>query len=200
MIPPTLYSKELLTPDLYASYPIRLANTIWSMTVDPQAWSPSTTFAVSVGMAGRWYRPQNRDNDPNGPGNYQLGKPCENEQRADIGQQTSGIDLACSLPSYKNSFKEDTTFQAMVGYDKSEGWLFTFDTAETLRKKLCEAKSNVTGLRLTIVASDIGSEDYTDNCGFGPVSRLRMLKALSLFFAHNYTSSADKSNCITVTG
>ncbi|KAL1442208.1 hypothetical protein MTO96_046506 [Rhipicephalus appendiculatus] len=169
------------------------------MTVDPQAWSPSTTFAVSVGMAGRWYRPKNRDNDTNGPGNYQLGKPCVNEQRADLGKQTSEIDYACRLPSYKNSFKVDTTFQAMVGYDKSEGWLFTFDTAETLRKKLCEAKSNVTGLRLNLVASDIGSEDYADECGFGRVSRLWMLKLLSLFFSDSYNSSADKSNCLMFT-
>ncbi|XP_075742696.1 uncharacterized protein LOC142796290 isoform X2 [Rhipicephalus microplus] len=200
MIPPTLLSKELLEPDLYASYTVRLANTIWSMTVNPQAWSPRTTFAVSVGMAGRWYRPKRRNSDSHGAGNYQLGKPCENEQRGDIGQQTSGIDLACSFPSYKNSFTVDTTFQAMVGYDKVQGWLFTFDTAETLRYKLCEAKSNVTALRLNLVASDIGSEDYTDICGFGAVSRLRMLKAVSLFFAHNYTSSAEKSICLTVTG
>ncbi|XP_049269055.1 uncharacterized protein LOC125757518 [Rhipicephalus sanguineus] len=102
--------------------------------------------------------------------------------------------------NYKNSFKVDTKFQAMVGYDEGEGWLFTFDTAETLRKKLCEAKSNVTALRLNIVASNIGSEDYTNKCGFGSLSRLRMLKALSLFFAHNYTSSAEKSKCLKVKG
>ncbi|KAL1476427.1 hypothetical protein MTO96_036509 [Rhipicephalus appendiculatus] len=162
MIPPTLMSKQLLTPDLLDFYPVRLANTIWSMTKNPEAWSPTTSFAVSVGMSGRWYKPRGNDNDPNGPGNYQLGKPCGNEQRADIKQQASPIAFGCSMQSYRNSFKVDTTFQAVVGYDKSDGWLFTFDSAETLRKKLCESKSNVTALKLNIVAANIGSEDYTN--------------------------------------
>ncbi|KAL3224089.1 hypothetical protein MRX96_026677 [Rhipicephalus microplus] len=207
MIPPTLLSKELLTPDLQNVYPVRLvsnsflyANTIWSMTVNPAAWSSTTSFAVSIGMSGRWYRPRDTDSDPHGLGNYQLGKPCASEQRPDIQQQTSPIVFACTMPSYNKSFKVDTTFQAVVGYDKVEGWLFTFDSAETLRKKLCEAKSNVTALKLNIVAANIGSEDYTNQCGLGPLSRLRMLKALSLYFAHNYTSSADKSKCLQVNG
>ncbi|XP_075741136.1 uncharacterized protein LOC142789991 [Rhipicephalus microplus] len=227
MIPPTLLSKELLTPDLQNVYPVRLANTIWSMTVNPAAWSSTTSFAVSIGMSGRWYRPRDTDSDPHGLGPYQLGKPCASEQRPDIQQQTSPIVFACTMPSYNKSFKVDTTFQAVVGYDKVEGWLFTFDSAETLRKKvrtcvifaavlaklkrfisvlpiwdfdLCEAKSNVTALKLNIVAANIGSEDYTNQCGLGPLSRLRMLKALSLYFAHNYTSSADKSKCLQVNG
>ncbi|KAH6936872.1 hypothetical protein HPB50_023814 [Hyalomma asiaticum] len=110
------------------------------------------------------------------------------------------IRLGCSKKSYNDSLMVDPVFQAMVGYDKNEGWLFTFDSGETLRQKLCEAKSNVTDLQLNIVASNIGSEDYLNQCGLGPLPRLRMLKALSLFFAHNYTSSADKSRCLMVTG
>ncbi|KAH7985044.1 hypothetical protein HPB49_026631 [Dermacentor silvarum] len=105
---------------------------------------------------------------------------------------------ACNDQRYNSSFKIDQTFQAMVGYNKDHGFLFTFDTAETLRLKLCEAKSNVTDLKLHVAAANIGAEDHTNQCGLGSLSRLRMLKALSLFFAHNYTSSAQKSKCLLV--
>ncbi|XP_049522556.1 uncharacterized protein LOC125945043 [Dermacentor silvarum] len=171
---------------------------MWSLTENPAAWTPTTSFGLSVGMEGRWYQPKNRDQDPNGPGKFQLGMPCKRGLRFGFATQTTRIALACNDQRYNETFKVDKKFQAMVGYDKGEGFLFTFDTAETLRSKLCEAKSNVTNLKFYIAAADIGAEDHNNVCGLGALSRLRMLKALAHFFAYNYTSSAQKSECLLV--
>ncbi|XP_065307500.1 uncharacterized protein [Dermacentor albipictus] len=198
MVSPTLLNKQLLTPDLYGIYSVRLANVMSSLTTSPAAWPPTTSFAVSVGLEGRWYKPKDRDHDPNGPGNYQLGMPCRNELPHGFTKQTSDIIQACRDQRYNTTFKIDQKFQAMVGYNKDHGFLFTFDTAETLRSKLCEAKSNATATKFYIAAAVIGAEDHVNTCGLGALRRLHMLKALAHFFAYNYTSAAQKSACLLV--
>ncbi|XP_072143655.1 uncharacterized protein [Dermacentor andersoni] len=198
MVSPTLLNKQLLPPDIYSIYSVRLAEVMSSLTVNPAAWPPTTSFGVSVGMQGRWYKPKDRDYDPNGPGNYQLGKPCANELPLGFTKQTSDIIWACRNHGYNKTFKIDQTFQAMVGYDKQFGFLVTFDTAETLRSKLCEAKSTAPAAKFYIAAAAIGAEDHVNACGFGALTRLRMLKALTYFFAYNYTSAAQKSACLLV--
>ncbi|XP_070392184.1 uncharacterized protein [Dermacentor albipictus] len=192
MVPPNLLNKQLLTPDLYGIYSVRLADVISSLTENPAAWTPTTSFAVSVGLEGRWYTPKDQDGD------YQLGMPCTNEIPAWIGKQAREIEMACYNRFYNFTFKIDQKFQAMVGYDKIDGLLFTFDTAETLRSKLCEAKSTATATKFYIVAANIGAVDYDNWCGFGALRRLHMLKALAHFFAYNYTSAAQKSACLLV--
>ncbi|XP_054930552.2 uncharacterized protein [Dermacentor andersoni] len=198
MIPPTRLNKKYLPPDLDSTYSVRLDDVISSLTVNPAAWTPTTSFAVSVGIEGRWYQPKDRDYDIYGPGNYQLGLRCGNALPRGLTKQTSDIALACRDHRYKNSFKLNAFYQAMWGFDKPDGFLFTFDSAETLRSKLCEAKSNVTATKFYIVAAGIGGEDHLNTCGFGALSRLRMLKALAHFFAYNYTSAAQKSACLSV--
>ncbi|XP_075543909.1 uncharacterized protein LOC142578404 [Dermacentor variabilis] len=135
MVSPTLLSPRLLPSNLYSIYSVRLVSVMHTLTKNRAAWTPTTSFAVSVGLEGRWYRPKDRDHDPNGPGNYQLGMPCANELPFGLTKQTSEIMLACRDQRYNKTFKIDQTFEAMVGFDKQHGFLFTFDTAETLRAK-----------------------------------------------------------------
>ncbi|KAH7969447.1 hypothetical protein HPB52_018259 [Rhipicephalus sanguineus] len=104
----------------------------------------------------------------------------------------------CKDPIYNASFYMDNKFKALVTYDKAKERLFTYDSASTLREKLCETRENVTNLKYTIVAQNIQFEDESYVCGHGPFSRLRMLKALARFFFYNYTHAGLKAACNSV--
>ncbi|KAL1480674.1 hypothetical protein MTO96_034693 [Rhipicephalus appendiculatus] len=110
MVPPTITSRRLLQHVPPNAYPVRLGNTIWSLAYDTDKWPPNITFAVSLGMAGRWYRPKYPDNKPNTPGNYTLGFPCATEEHLPRGQMVNVTELC---ETKKNMTQLHYTFAAV---------------------------------------------------------------------------------------
>ncbi|XP_037568117.2 uncharacterized protein LOC119448989 [Dermacentor silvarum] len=198
LVPPTILSSELLDPPFSKSlYPVRLADSIYHLQHKHDLWPSTTTYAVAVGMGGRWYVPLYADFAPNSPGNYSLGQKCRPRKPTEEDQITN-IAEACTNPSLNNTFQLDTQFQALVAYNKKERLFFTYDSASTLRTKLCSTKANMTDLKYTLAAADIQFEDANNNCGYGSFPRLRMLKKLAQFFAFTYTSSAQRRPCLAL--
>ncbi|XP_072143675.1 uncharacterized protein [Dermacentor andersoni] len=196
MVPPTITSKRLLRHVVGDAYPVRLGNTIWSLAVDSHHWPPNIAFAVTLGMAGRWYRPKYPDNVYPSTGNYTLGFPCAADEHAPMGQMVN-VTEACIDQKYSSNFKYDFAYKSEFTYNKQEKWLFTYDTARSLRLKLCETKKNMTHVHYTFAAVNIQFEDAKDYCGFGEFPRLRVLKALARFFAFNYTSDSQEQACLS---
>ncbi|KAL3224122.1 hypothetical protein MRX96_026705 [Rhipicephalus microplus] len=150
MVPPTITSKRLLRHVPSKAYP---GNTIWSLAVDTDKWPPNITFAISLGMAGRWYRPKYPDVKPGTPGNYTLGFPCAAEEYSPRGQMVN-VTEACIDQRYSGNFNYDIAYKSEFTYNKNEKWLFTYDTARALRLKLCETKRNMTQLHYTYTSPD----------------------------------------------
>ncbi|KAH7969267.1 hypothetical protein HPB52_016408 [Rhipicephalus sanguineus] len=203
LVPPVLYSTELLDPSaLNGTYPIRLVRVISALaTLAKQQRALTSTFAVAVGMSGRWYVPEYPDKLVGTPGNYSFGHLCKKSRRGDIllRDQISSIAEGCETPNFNNTFSIDTTFQALFTYDKTDKEFFTYDSASTLRFKLCEAKANVADLHYSIVADGIQYEDFYNVCGYGSYHRLHVLKRLAAFLAENYTSPSQQGACKLLT-
>ncbi|XP_070390836.1 uncharacterized protein [Dermacentor albipictus] len=168
-----------------------------------QPWPSNMMYAMSLGMAGRWYAPCDRGSlTRRGPAGFALGKKCGgacNQEKLLPEDQITDIARACSRPAFNNSFYQDRTFNALVTYDDPAGLVFTYDSPRNLRTKLCKAKKNATSLQYTFVAADIQLEDAHGICGYGPFPRLYMLKKLAAFFAYNYTSAGKETQCRAVT-
>lgn len=198
MVPPTILSEGLLKRDLLRSeYPVRLARTLASLASKASLWPSTYSFAVTLGIEGRWYRPKSPDTTTGIPGNYSLGKRCA--MTTPPSGQLGSISEVCKNPNYNSTFYFDKKFKALVAYNKTERWLFTYDSALALRLKLCEANLNALSLKYSLAAVNIEFEDAKDDCGFGPFHRLQQLKALAAFLSNNYTSPASESACRSLT-
>ncbi|XP_065307374.1 uncharacterized protein [Dermacentor albipictus] len=196
LIPPTILSSELLDPPFSNSlYPVRLADSIYHLHHKHYLWPSTTTYAVAVGLGGRWYVPLYSDFAPNDPGNYTLGQKCRPRKPTED-DQIANIAEACKNPALNNTFQLDREFQALVAYNKTERLFFTYDSASSLRYKLCTTKANMTDLKYTLAAADVQFEDASNTCGYGSFPRLRMLKKLAEFFAFRYTSRTQRTSCL----
>ncbi|XP_070390915.1 uncharacterized protein [Dermacentor albipictus] len=198
IVPPVLYSAELLEPAfLNTTYRIRLVRVIASLQAGKKDWPAATVLAVSVGMGGRHYFPLYPDSLDGTPGNFSLGHRCA-PNNLPASKLIGSIVEVCKDRVYNSTFYLDTTFQALVAYDKANAKLFTYDSASSLRYKLCETKSNATSISYTIVADNIQFEDATNECGYGAFSRLRTLKALTHFFFDDYSDASFRDACLSV--
>ncbi|XP_070390837.1 uncharacterized protein [Dermacentor albipictus] len=198
MVPPTILQEGLLKHNLRLSeYPVRLATTLESLALKASLWPSTSSFAVTLGMEGRWYRPKFPDNITDMPGNYSLGRRCA--KKAPHSGQLASISEVCKRPIYNSTFHFDKKFKALVTYNKTKRWLFTYDNAYALRLKLCEANVNALSLKYSLAAVNIEFEDGKGDCGFGPYHRLQQLKTLAAFLSTNYTSPADESACMSFT-
>ncbi|XP_049522139.1 uncharacterized protein LOC125944816 [Dermacentor silvarum] len=160
-------------------------------------------YAVSAGMAGRWYQPCDQGAmSSHGPTGYSLGNTCGHlckKFKVLRQNQITDIAKACIQPAFNNSFYVDTQFHALVSYNVRQELVFTYDSPENLRSKLCISKKNATNVKYTFAAVDIELEDAHGICGYGPFPRLHMLKKLAAFFAFNYTSAKKVTECMAVT-
>ncbi|XP_075741147.1 uncharacterized protein LOC142790003 [Rhipicephalus microplus] len=194
MVPPTILSESLLKRALLRSeYPVRLEKTLEDLSSRASLWPSITSFAVTLGIEGRWYMPNLTDTIIGAPGNYSLGLPCS--KKVPPSGQLGGISKVCSDATLNGTFYFDKKFKALVTYDKAERWLFTYDSASALQAKLCEAKLNALSFKFSLAAVNIEFEDGNNKCGHGAFLRLHRLKKLAPFLANNYTTTAMESAC-----
>ncbi|XP_037505163.1 uncharacterized protein LOC119381395 isoform X1 [Rhipicephalus sanguineus] len=120
MVPPTIASRNVLRHVPKNAYPVRLGNTIWSLTYDSDHWPPNITFAVSLGMAGRWYRPKYPDHVPGRADNYALGFPCATEEHSPRGQMVNVTELC---ETKENMTQLRYTFAAVnIQFEDAKGY------------------------------------------------------------------------------
>ncbi|XP_054930661.1 uncharacterized protein [Dermacentor andersoni] len=191
MVPPTIRSTQLLHLYNKAEYPIRLDTIISSLASKQAQWPAAVSFALALGMGGRWYVPKNP------PANVSLGDECAHNHYP-AGDQIVSITKACSNRGFNSTFYHDATYEASVAYDSSQNWLFTYDSAVSLRSKLCKSKRIAVDVDYTLAAVNIQFEDSMNNCGFGVYPRLTMLKAVAGFLTRNYTSAAKEGACMAL--
>ncbi|KAL1437446.1 hypothetical protein MTO96_048934 [Rhipicephalus appendiculatus] len=146
----------------------------------------STRLGVSVTMFGRWYKPRY----PTSLGNYSLMQPCGKF----YSEQITSIAKACREKPYRR-FHFDNVYRAPFSFNRQEEMLFTYDSVESLRSKLCEGKANLPEIPYVIAAFGIELEDWRDVCGFGAFFRLRFLKKLLNFLRHSDESPMDVTAC-----
>ncbi|KAL3224101.1 hypothetical protein MRX96_026686 [Rhipicephalus microplus] len=94
LIPPTILSSDLLdSPFNKSLYPVRLADSIYHLQHRHELWPSTTTYAVAVGLGGRWYTPYHSDFIPDKPGNYSLGHRCRPRKPTEDDQITNIAEL-----------------------------------------------------------------------------------------------------------
>ncbi|XP_065296152.1 uncharacterized protein [Dermacentor albipictus] len=137
---------------------------------------PALTVAVSVAMFGRWYKPRHA-NEPGaagGPGSYSLFSMCE---PTGDDEQLGSVTQACRLPMW-SSRVYSTEHHSEYCYDMNMERIFTFDTATTLREKLCLQKARVGSVNYALAAFNLEYADGRGECGEGDFSELRALRRL----------------------
>ncbi|XP_075543612.1 uncharacterized protein LOC142578077 [Dermacentor variabilis] len=142
-------------------------------------------------MGGRWYVPKNP------PANISLGDECAHDHYP-AGNQIVSITKVCSTQGFNSPSYHDGTYEASVAYDSSRNWLFTYESAVSLRSKVCKSKRKTVDVDYTLAAVNIQFEDFMNNCGFGLYHRLTMLKAVAGFLTQNYTSAAKEHACMAL--
>ncbi|XP_075543576.1 uncharacterized protein LOC142578042 [Dermacentor variabilis] len=204
MVPPTILTADVLEDLLQDGfYGIRMGSSISHLAANHHHWPPNMMYAVSLGMAGRWYAPRDKGSmTSSGPIDYGLGEKCGGACKKGKllrEHQITEIAQACSRPTINNTFYRDRLFHALVTYDVVAELVFTYDSPRNLPTKLCKAKTNATNVEYTFAPADIQLEDAHGSCGYGPFPRLYMLKKLAAFFAYNYTSAGRERECRAVT-
>ncbi|XP_077486312.1 uncharacterized protein LOC144097460 [Amblyomma americanum] len=146
---------------------------------------------LSVGVYGRWYF------DPTDPkGNVEadtVGTLCQPKK---IIEQMASVAEACAEPKYK-PLHESKRIDCKYVVDNETNRRFVFDSANTLQRKLCTSKRNVTGLQFGIAAARVEFSDSEGLCSKNKFPLLSMLKKLVNFFKDEYKSAADFENCLT---
>ncbi|KAH6935736.1 hypothetical protein HPB50_008677 [Hyalomma asiaticum] len=192
MVPPVIYSSYFLMPDqLDGLYGIRLDRVLSTLESMRDNWPSTTMIAVSIGMGARMYSPRYPDKLPDTPGNFSLGEQCKPTGRA---EQIISITEVCENPIYKSP-EFDGRYQSFYLYDKSKALMYAYETAATLRFKLCDTKREVQSLRYTIVADNIELADIHNACGYGEYGEVRMLEVLARFLVYSYSAPQDDAAC-----
>ncbi|XP_065284805.1 uncharacterized protein [Dermacentor albipictus] len=145
-------------------------------------------LSVSVGLAGRWY--STRPDQRGAAKRYVLGQPCLPSK---IVPPLASATKMCGSPDVRQS----ENFHSKFVLVKNNSMVFTFDTPDTFRYKLCASKKNMTTVNYGITAANIEFADARGHCGRGetfPV--LRTLKRLVEFFEHRYVSEEDFKTCL----
>ncbi|XP_049513972.1 uncharacterized protein LOC119431736 [Dermacentor silvarum] len=101
--------------------------------------------------------------------------------------------LVCRDSAYTVAYHKEEP-QGAVAYNRGAGKLLAYDNPESLRRKLCAARSNVTAVKYGFTAFNVEYEDATNRCGEGSFSRLRALKDLLNAFARR-DSSEEAEEC-----
>ncbi|KAL1416339.1 hypothetical protein MTO96_028062 [Rhipicephalus appendiculatus] len=150
-------------------------------------------LSVSVGLYGRWHFVDSKQGtklEDHRPGSQCL--PVVNDT------QKTGIYEVCVDPKYR--ILDDDKFHCKFTLGKTNDLLkvMVFDTAETLRHKVCSSKKNATQVKYGITAAQLEYADSSGHCKNGTFPLLRALKQIVKFFKDNYTSEANFENCVAL--
>ncbi|KAL1446016.1 hypothetical protein MTO96_028952 [Rhipicephalus appendiculatus] len=191
MVPPTIASSQLLPSLVNSEYPIRLDRVVAAMASGQTQWPADVSFALAFGMGGRWYMPRRP------PNSISLGDECSHTRHPG-GFQITSISTACADRGLNSTFHHDATYDAPVAYRRSDNWLFTYESAHSLRSKICKTKRTALDVNYTLAAVNIQFEDFLNYCGHGPHRRLVMLRTVAVFLARSYASADKESTCLTL--
>ncbi|XP_077496216.1 uncharacterized protein LOC144107101 [Amblyomma americanum] len=150
----------------------------------------SAALFVSVGVYGRWYF--DRIDNGNSSEGDTVGTPCLPHK---FPEQMDSAAKVCG----NNKYGEPHDCQKMdcrFVVDQEENKRLVFDSADTLRRKLCRSKRNVTDFKYGIVAARVEHSDASGGCGGGKFPLLKALKKLMQFFNGGHASEAALQKCL----
>ncbi|KAL3199429.1 hypothetical protein MRX96_014067 [Rhipicephalus microplus] len=128
-----------------------------------QAQGLDTMYAVTVTMAGRWYKPRQPDNlNVKYPGKYRvgyLGKVEDYPQKAHVQDVCGNTSL-----EFTKHFEYTAFHLTAFAWDKKVGLTVTFESLEALQKKLCFAFQNHTTLLVGVSIYDANYDATPRNC------------------------------------
>ncbi|XP_077519811.1 uncharacterized protein LOC144129533 [Amblyomma americanum] len=165
-------------------------------------------IGVSFTLKGRLWVPRSHDDSatPSAMGSFGLFRECDHVSL----DQDMFPALVC-LPPYTRFYMNialDQDAQTMVTFDRDSYILpfpkatFAFDNHVTYRRKVCDAKFNLTQVHFTLAAYDVNFDATNVNCPnshfVGNYTRTAMLKKLSLFLRDKYTDWAKRAACLAV--
>ncbi|KAL3224114.1 hypothetical protein MRX96_026697 [Rhipicephalus microplus] len=201
MVPPTYLHTAVTAAAQSNPYKDNLDSIFTYLPAYSDKWPLNTQRAVAVGLHGIWYTPCTAGPIVNNrPANYSLGNICGSScQKYKITRknQITSIIKACMQQAYNSSFYVDSTYNTLVAFDVKEELIFTYDGTTNLRSKICQAKKSATNVTNLMAAVDIQFEDYNNTCGHGRYPRLYMLRQLSAFLSHGYTSPDKEAECLS---
>ncbi|KAH6940708.1 hypothetical protein HPB50_005267 [Hyalomma asiaticum] len=143
-----------------------------------QAEGLDTMYAVTMTMAGRWYKPRRPDNqNVLYPGKYRVGYLCKLEGYP----QKAHVQDVCGNKSLEFTDHFQYTAHHLCGFawDKKAGLTVTFDTLEAIQIKICYAFENNTQLLVGLSVYDANYDAAPRNCKFfggAPWSRMQWIE------------------------
>lgn len=150
----------------------------------------TTALYVSVGVYGRWYF-----DSADASGRVEedtIGTPCLPRINA---EQMASVATVCANLNYTD-FRNSKVMDCKYVIDHTKRRRFVFDTAETLRRKLCITKSNTTGFVYGIIAARVEYSDSSNSCGQGRFPLLSSVKSILKYFNDPYVSAPDLRECV----
>ncbi|KAL1442990.1 hypothetical protein MTO96_030486 [Rhipicephalus appendiculatus] len=148
---------------------------------------------VSLAMFGRWYKPRYQNPESRTRSGSRRAFDFLQKCRHDSGDVLGSHVQVCRDSAY-TIVEHKKEPQGAVAYDQAAGKLLAYDSPESLRQKLCVARSNVTTVKYGFAAFNVEYEDGTNRCGQGAFSRLQALRGLLKAFGRTDTS-AEAEEC-----
>ncbi|XP_077560717.1 uncharacterized protein LOC144175512 [Haemaphysalis longicornis] len=155
-------------------------------------------ISVSVTMKGRTYKPKTHDPAVSSIGNYGLLNECA---QGNYSQEIRPL-LICNNATYTPSLAINQTYQAVVAFSKAAGWTLVFDNSNTLLRKVCEAKTNLTNVEFGLSVFDANYDNGTTQCPAnyikGDGDRTGIIKK-ALHYFRNFTDASKEAGCTSLT-
>ncbi|XP_077489461.1 uncharacterized protein LOC144100362 [Amblyomma americanum] len=161
-------------------------------------------LGVSLTLKGRLFEPKSDDTGATSwaMGNYDVFKECDSEFR-DHDQAPAVVCNFTTTDLFKNMV-HDENFEILKTFDRaflggSKRLTLAFDNRWTYRRKMCDAKYNLTHVQFSVAAYDINFDSAEGTCLrnmlFGFFNRTLMLKRFSFLLSDKY-STLKHEDCI----
>ncbi|XP_054925460.1 uncharacterized protein [Dermacentor andersoni] len=178
IVPPTIYNYNKHYNETYYTSLEDSLNFLKILLNEPV----KVPTCVSVTLKGRFFKPL----DPVDQ-NSDLFKTCTGIKNVSDAAPSS----ICSSGA-QGSYTYNTTYES--GFFKGGGGVFTFDTEQALKSKMCAFKDQVKDLKFSFAVYDIDADESSSPCTdvqyTGQYNRLKLLRKLSDFM-ENYTNIND---------